>query len=439
METLLLTYMTRLSVPLGSGSEPPPRPWDRSALGRRDNNAMSEEPQEVAVTRFTSGPTDVAVYEFQGKTRDLLLKSLNEAYLSTGRYAPDEHAVSPQGMMSLITAGTAAGATSVSATLAPTLFVATANPATLMHIGAGLSTAVLGSGGIVAHAPFIPVAATLPVLAPLMAVHVLTVAMTMQQFQQVNKKLDSIKKTLDEVIARTEATHVGELITASKSIDEIAEQFAETGSFSLDMTVRLAIAERDVRRLAERYSYLVNSQKLADVEDVTDVRQLNYDAHSALLASFLGLRIAQLRVGINMQDNPAAAVSAHRRLKDTIANGITLWETLLHRSEQMRIEIGEIQEHFNDQPWLQKHIPEFVGGRGHAQAQRISALKDGYVAMLEDEKAIMEGFYSLIQSSKDMLTQLENPRTDSANAPALVYWDDENGRHSFTTDTFKIS
>lgn len=400
---------------------------------------MGAEPQEVAVKKFGSGTSEVAVFEFQGKIRDLTLKGLNEAYLSTGRYVPDERAVSPQGMMSLITAGTAAGTTGISAALAPTLFVATANPATLMHIGVGFGDAVMGAGGIVAHAPFIPVAASLPVLAPLMAVQVLSTAMTMQQFQQVNAKLDSIKKTLDEVIARTEATHVGELITASKTVDEIAEQFDETGSFSLDMIVRLAISERDVRRLAERYSYLVHAQRLTDIEDVTGVQQMNYDAHSALLASFLGLRIAHLRVGINLQDDPNAVASANRRLKTTVESSIELWKKLLRRSELMRTAIEELQEHFNDQPWLQKHIPEFVGGKGHAQAQKISALKDGYVAMLEDEKSIMEGFYSLIQSSKDMLEQLEAPAADKGDFPALVYWDDENGRHSFTTASLEIS
>lgn len=381
----------------------------------------------------------MAVFEFQGEIRDLIIKNLNDGYLATGRYAPDERAVSPQGVMSMAVAGTAAGTTTLSSVLAPTLYMATANPASLMPIGAGVGDAVMGAGGIVGHAPFIPVAASMPVLAPLMAVLVLNTAMTMQQFRQVNEKLDSIKRALDAAAARTEATHVGELVAASKVVDEINEQYEQAGSFSVDMLVRLAIAERDVRRLAERYSYLVKSQEFTDINDVADVQQLNYDAHSAILASFLDLRIAHLRVGVDLQDHPASMTIATRRLKATVEGNITLWEFLLHRSEDMRKAMENVREHFDDQNWVAKHLPGFAGGKGHSQALKLSAMKDGYVAILESEKAIMEGFSALIQSSKETLNQLEAPATDAENSPTLVCWDDENGKHSFATDAIKIN
>ena len=54
--------------------------------------------------------------------------------------------------------------------LAGNVFVATANPATLMTIGSGVGSAVMGPAGIVAHAPFVAAStALMPIVAPMMA------------------------------------------------------------------------------------------------------------------------------------------------------------------------------------------------------------------------------------------------------------------------------
>lgn len=309
---------------------------------------MSTEPPEVEVKRFTSGDSEIAVFEFQGQLRDLVVNSLQKGYLTTGPYLPDERAVSSQGVMSMAVAGTAVGSTAWSAAIAPTLYVATANPASLMALGPGVGSAVMGAGGIVAQAPFIPVAATMPVLAPLMAVQVLSTAAAMRQFQEVSTKLDDVKKTLDNAIARTEATHVAELVTASKIVGEITDQYELTRSFSTDMLIRLAIAERDVHRLFERYRYLVDTQVLADVDDSADVEQLNHDVHSALLASFLDLQIAHLRVSVSLQDNPATAAIATRRLRDALEDNLVLWERFMHRSEEIYAAMEDMKQHAGD-------------------------------------------------------------------------------------------
>jgi len=397
---------------------------------------MSTEPPEVEVKRFTSGDSEIAVFEFQGQLRDLVVNSLQKGYLTTGRYLPDERAVSSQGVMSMAVAGTAVGSTAWSAAIAPTLYVATANPASLMALGPGVGSAVMGAGGIVAQAPFIPVAATMPVLAPLMAVQVLSTAAAMRQFQEVSTKLDDVKKTLDNAIARTEATHVAELVTASKIVGEITDQYELTRSFSTDMLIRLAIAERDVHRLFERYRYLVDTQVLADVDDSADVEQLNHDVHSALLASFLDLQIAHLRVSVSLQDNPATAAIATRRLRDALEDNLVLWERFMHRSEEIYAAMEDMKQHVGDETRLKK-IKAGLGG-GSSIDQRIALLKDAYVSTLQNEKDIIEAFTPLIQSSKETLKKIEAPKVDAKNLPTLVYWEDENGQHSLATDSLII-
>jgi len=58
------------------------------------------EPQEVLVRNLGEKGSELAVFEFQGELRDLMISSMHEAYLTTGIYAPGARAVAPQGVMS---------------------------------------------------------------------------------------------------------------------------------------------------------------------------------------------------------------------------------------------------------------------------------------------------------------------------------------------------
>ena len=348
-------------------------------------------------------------------------------------------ALSSQGVLSMAVAGAATVGTVLSASLSSTLFMATANPSTLMNIGAGVGSAVMGVNGIVGQAPFIAVASSLPVVAPLMAMQALTTAIILQQFKQVDRKLDAIKGTLNKAIARSEATHAGELLAASGIVDEVYRQYEQAGSFSNDMLIRLAFAEHDARRLAERFRFLVGTHAIAEVDDIADVQRANYDAHSAMLGSFLDLRIAYLRVCVDMQENPKSLESSVGQLKDKIRTGADFWQHLVNRSETLRNAISEREKLLNDMNWVERALPEFVGGRGAAANKKLVALKDAYVSTLESEVAIVKGFDSLIQSAKQTLNSLENPKNSLSSSPTLVYWQDETGEHSFSTEKLRVS
>ena len=396
-------------------------------------------PEEVTVRRFDAEGSEIAVFEFQGELRDLILSNLRNDYLATGSYVADGKALSSQGVLSMAVAGAATVGTVLSASLSSTLFMATANPSTLMTLGAGVGSAVMGVNGIVAQAPFIAVASSLPVVAPLMAMQALTTAIILQQFKQVDQKLDAIKGTLNKAIARSEATHAGELLAASGIVDEVYRQYEQAGSFSNDMLIRLAFAEHDARRLAERFRFLVDTHAIAEVDDIADVQRANYDAHSAMLGSFLDLRIAYLRVCVDMQENPKSLESSVGQLKDKIRSGADFWQQLVNRSETLRNAISEREKLLNDMNWVERSLPEFVGGRGAAANKKLAALKGAYVSTLESEVAIVKGFDSLIQSAKQTLSSLENPKNSLSSSPTLVYWQDETGEHSFSTEKLRVS
>ncbi|HBS75896.1 MAG TPA: hypothetical protein DEB55_16150 [Microbacterium sp.] len=392
----------------------------------------------VAVRRFAADGAEIAVFEFEGRLRDVMISSLRDGYLATGSYLPDSKDISSQSMLSMVSAGAAVGGTTVSAAMSSTLFMATANPASLMSIGAGVGSAVMGSTGIVAQAPFIAVASSLPVVAPIMAMQALNAAIMLDQFQKVDRKLNLIKSTLDTAIARAEATHAGELISASITVDEVYRQYESTGSFSQDMLIRLALAERDVHRLATRFRYLVEAHSVGDVDDLGDVQRANYDAHSAMLASFLELRIRYLRVCVDMQENAKSVDRSVAALKTKIEDGVELWQQLLRRSEEIRDAIKGREAQLNDMNWVERRLPEFAGGKGGVAGRNLETLRAAYVATMESERAIMQGFDSLIQSTRDSLQAFENPTLSLESAPTMVYWRDEDGEHSFYTRQLQL-
>ena len=55
-----------------------------------------------------------------------------------------------------------------------------------------------------------------------------------------------------------------------------------------------------------------------------------------------------------------------------------------------------------------------------------------YVATMENELGIMKDFDELIHSARRTLQALdERNSAESGPSPTLVYWQDEDGRHSF--------
>lgn len=395
----------------------------------------SEAPQEVTVRRLGVDAAEMAVFEFQGQLRDLLVSSLQQGYLTTGSYVPGARAVSPQGAMSIGVAAAAATATGLSAAFSSTLFMATANPATLMTLGNGVGSAVMGAGGIVGQAPFIAVASSLPVVAPVLAMQALSTAVMMQEFKKVDRKLDTIKHTLDQAVARIEATHAGELLSASRIVDDVYRQYGLDGAFSNDMLIRLALAERDVRSLAVRFRQLVESREATNFEDLREVQQANYDAHSAMLGSFLELRIAYLRVCVDMQENPRSVASSAELLKASIDDGVEFWESLLERSRKLKDGIRGMETKLQDMNWAQRNFPGFLGGEGASAEKRLANLTSAYTATMESELEIMREFHALIESAKSTRASLGSPNVaTSSGTPTLVYWRDESGDHSFVTE-----
>ena len=404
------------------------------------STSNGNEPEEVEVHRLGLEGSELAVFEFQGGLRDTIVSDFKKGYLTNGSYVADAKAVSPQGAQSLALAGTAGGATALSAAFSSSLYMATADPTTLMQMGGGVGSAVMGVNGISAQAPFIPIASSLPIVAPVLAMQALNSAVMMQQFKQVDQKLDSIKSTLDKVLARIEATHVGELLAASTIIDQLYRQYELEGSFSTDMMTRLALAERDVSALTIRFRHLVDAQDITTLGEPQEVQQANYDAHSAMLASFTDLRIAYLRLCVDIQENPRSVELSLEQLKSKIEHSSEFWERLFHRSKILKGEISALETKLQDMNWAERNFPTLIGGKGASKEKELQQLNEAYTSTMESEREIMNDFHSLIEASQTTLEALESSAAPAGPTPTLVYWKDEAGEeHSFVTEKLRLA
>ena len=87
---------------------------------------------------------ELVISEFNGEIQQRILDKMNLEYLSTGKFVKDQRSISPKILSSLMLSSGAAG-TAISATMSSSLFMATANPATLMSLGSGVGSAVMGA------------------------------------------------------------------------------------------------------------------------------------------------------------------------------------------------------------------------------------------------------------------------------------------------------
>jgi hypothetical protein len=360
---------------------------------------------------------ELVISEFNGEIQQRILDKMNLEYLSTGKFVKDQRSISPKILSSLMLSSAAAG-TAVSATMSSSLFMATANPATLMSLGSGVGSAVMGAQGIVAQAPFIAVASSIPVVAPLMAMQALSTIVLLQQFSVMDKKLDAIKGAIDKMMARQEVTKVAELFAAISIVDEIYLQYGQAGCFSTDMLIRLALAERDASILSRRYEMLENSEDKYS----TDNDFANYDTFCTMLASFLNLRVKYLRTSVDIQENPQFVQRSSESFVALLKDDISLWDKLLSKSKKLKSDIEEIETQKEKAKGLQKiaQIPK---------EKELSRKKGEYANALEKERVILNDFHSLIDIAKQV-----SETAITQTLPTLVYWHDDEGEHCIATN-----
>jgi len=353
------------------------------------------------------------------------------------------------------------------------LFMATANPATLMNIGNGVGSAVMSGSGILRHAPFLPVSgALMPVVAPLMAFQIISTVTIMSEFKLVNKKLDHIKSLIERIITREEATNLGIIISVLKRVEDIEYQYETLKCFNTDMVYRLALLENSINPLFERYNYLYSSagdtvvtnkieysrfvdgvraagagifggvpgvamnsahvnsrQSERTFVSKEDLTYKQWDAHLAILSSIVDIRVSLLRIKLNMQEAPEYVENSTILFKEKVSFYEKLWEMIQKENENIKEISSALEDSVKAMSWWKRKMPSWLGGKrkerkeNEANIQKLSHAIDFYNT----------GLRGTIENCKQSVQGIG--RTSEKN---LLYWKDDMGEHSYFTDELDI-
>lgn len=371
-----------------------------------------------------------ALIAINGKMKDKLLEQFQETFKVKGDYVSTGGKVSELCIPTLL-AGES-GALGISAAASGTLFVATANPAALMAIENGAVSAVMGTGEIIARAPFVPAAgALMPAASPLLAYQTLSTIMVLKQFNTINEILVNAEKTINRVLQRNEATFIGELISASSRLDIIENEFSITNRFTEDMIIRLALVEDKVNPIFERYKYLYSAQNFNEDLKYEDLWYNQTDAYMSIVLSILDLRIDILRLKVTIQENPGFL----KQLAENIIRKTERYERLWRDIENSPFKVEQVSELLRDavssmNNW-QRNMPWWLGGRYEKRRE------------LEKQEQDLLALNSY-ENTKDLLDIAKNASKfgeliiENTQWVTLLFWEDEFGKHSYYTNDIII-
>ena len=389
---------------------------------------------KITIKKFNNqhGNSEVALLSFNGKIRDQIIKSFNEQFLIEGDHIKNGGKSSPKTILSLVSAG--AGSLGIAGATSGQLFMATANPSTLMTIGNGVGSAIMGAGGIVGQAPFIPISgALMPVVAPLIAFQAISTITVMNQFKEVHNKLENIQKTVNRIIKRDEATFIGEVISASNRILEIENQFTVCNQFTKDMIIRLALLEDKINPIFERYNYLYQNQNIDMWIEMEDLKFKQTDAYMAIITSILDMRIDLLKIKQNIQENPGYLDKSAHQFKEKIVFYNQLWVKIRDNAEDIKEISDDMREIIDGMNWWQKNMPSWLLGKRKERndlEQKSIAFENESIKHSTDFKNDIDNAVGLSNTLKEGI--------ETKNQMNLVYWQDENGEHSYYTDDLTI-
>ncbi len=196
----------------------------------------------------------------------------------------------------------AAGGAAASSLAAGNVFLATANPETLMVIRGGLSSAIIGEGGrIIGHAPFVAAGgAILPVVAPVMLFMTVSSLITGARLDRMQRALGTLYDVLARVRQVMETETYAKFQTATKQLDEVWSQFEHSQRFTDGMKAELVQARRDIGQLHHQFGYLTSRRIDSEERAKTAVSDINL----FFLSSLMDIRADVLRLFLTLQDDP---------------------------------------------------------------------------------------------------------------------------------------
>ncbi len=208
-----------------------------------------------------------------------------------------------------------AGSTAASSLLAGNVFLATVNPATLMTIGTGVGSAVMGPTGIVTHAPFVAASSALiPVVAPVMLFTTVSSVMICARLDRAQRTLGRLFDVVEGMRRLLDAEDYARFETAAEQIDEVRSEFEHCRRFASDVPDRLSRVDHDVSVLRSKYGLMITG----DVHSEDDAKSAVSNLNRFFLASLYDIQIDLLQLYLALQNDPDAVESRQSRLRKKI-------------------------------------------------------------------------------------------------------------------------
>ena len=207
------------------------------------------------------------------------------------------------------------GSTAASSLLAGNVFLATASPATLMTVGTGVGSAVMGPTGIVSQAPFVAASRVLvPVVAPMMLFLTVASVMLCARVDRAQRTLGRISEAVERVRALLDAEDYGRLEAAAERIDQIRSEFEQSGRFASDVPIKLANIDHDVDVLRSKYGHRMSG----DVKSEDAARDAVADLNRFFLASRLDVQIDTLQLLLAVQSDSRRVEILRSQLREKL-------------------------------------------------------------------------------------------------------------------------
>lgn len=368
-----------------------------------------------------------------GNIKDCFINRFKENFNHSGAHITSGGKISVDPIKALI--ATSGGALGASYFASGSLFIATANPATLMAAAnGGVYSAVMGTGGIVGQAAFMPVAgALMPVLAPLIAFQLISTIMTLSQFKDVQKRFDYIEKNINRFLQRQEAVFIAEIQSSAKRISQIEEEFSICHCFTPDMMIRLAQLEDKINPIFERYNFLYQAQEIQSQATIEDLKFKQNDAYFAIISSILDLRLDALRIKLKLQDNPAFIPRSVEQLTKKTDYYKCLWSGIAKNHTLIKEVASDLKEAVDEMSWWNKNMPKFLFGNKEEKIE-----KERKAASFNSHaEALRRDFQREITEAQALGGNLKQ-NLATFKSMNLVYWRDEDGEHSYYTDELEL-
>ena len=245
-----------------------------------------------------------------------------------------------------------AGSTAASSLLAGNVFLATANPATLMAIKGGVGSAIMSGGKIVGHAPFISAgSALIPVVAPVMFFMITSAMMMSARFDRVQFSLDKLMEAVAALLKRELAEDYGLVLSANARLQDIMEEFEGSRRFTEDMKIRLALVERDLSSMHQKYEAITNGGITDDVQ----AQLAPSDQHIWALSAIASINVDRLRLRLDLQENPDDLVRSVRALNRKLDEYETGFRSLLEENPLLEYQ-KELEQSVEVMSWWNRNV-----------------------------------------------------------------------------------